>query len=84
MFSIGQTALHFAIEYDNTLCAKILLDAGANVNAMDDNALTPIELAVSKEICGPIRILVEKKASMDFVNIGNKDMEFVNECSKKN
>ena len=77
----GQTALHFAIEHDNTLCARILLDSGAKVDAIDDNALSPIELAVSKRSCGPIKILVEKKANMDFLY--GKDMEFVIECVKE-
>lgn len=76
----GQTALHFAIGHNNTLCAEILLDSGANVDAVDGNGLTPLELAVSKASCGPIKLLVEQNANMDFVY--GKDRKFVNECVK--
>ena len=70
--------MHFAVANDNKICTRILLNAGANVEAVDLNALTPLELAVFKKSCGPIKLLVEQKANMDFI-VG-KDMVFVNDC----
>lgn len=41
----GRTALHKLVEQDRPHCAKLLLDGGAKVNALDNNSRTPLYYA---------------------------------------
>lgn len=45
-FHWGSTALHAAARGGNALCAKMMLEAGADVNAVDGYGQLPIDLAV--------------------------------------
>ena len=80
----GKTALHIAAEKDNRVCTTILIKSGARrlINAVDNNGLTPLEISVLKKNCGPIIILVEQKANMDFLYA--KDQAFVDHCMENN
>ena len=45
----GTTALHFAVDgCDDTSAAEVLLSAGANLNALDRNGVSPLYLACEK------------------------------------
>ena len=43
----GATALHWAAHWDDLEAADLLLSAGANVNAKNDYAVTPLSLAAT-------------------------------------
>ncbi len=43
--SVGRLALQLAVVWDNTKYAELLLQRGANVNALDDSACTPMIVA---------------------------------------
>jgi ankyrin repeat protein len=70
----GVTALHVCAEFNSTRCARVLLDAGADVNARaddDSNGLggqTPIFHAVNSifNYCRPVmELLVDAGADLD-------------------
>jgi ankyrin repeat protein len=70
----GVTALHICAEFNSTRCARVLLDAGADVNAhadLDESGLggqTPIFHAVNGifNYCRPVmEILVNAGANLD-------------------
>ena len=44
----------------------------------NDDALTPLELAILKQNCGPIKVLVERNANMNYLSA--KDKAFVDTC----
>ena len=46
--SYGQTALHWAAKYESTEIVHLLLQAGANANAKDDDGETPLQTAEMK------------------------------------
>lgn len=43
------TALHVAVEKDDTRCLKALLEAGADPNAQNRRKMTPLHMAIEKE-----------------------------------
>ena len=47
--STGATPLHEAVRYGHKDIAKILLDAGANVNAKDNLGKTPILVIIPED-----------------------------------
>jgi len=70
----GVSALHICAEFNSTRCARVLLDAGADVNARADRdadgvgGQTPIFHAVNSifNYCGPMmEILVDAGADLD-------------------
>ncbi|HLK20465.1 MAG TPA: ankyrin repeat domain-containing protein, partial [Bryobacteraceae bacterium] len=76
------TALHFAAPYAGAGAVKLLLDAGANVDAQDVRGITPLMLAVTTDRpdTGSIRLLLAKGASK---NIKSKDGETAVDWAKK-
>jgi biopolymer transport protein ExbD len=70
--SNGKTMLHVAVESDNLEIVKLLIDAGASINAKDKIGRTPIMLIdLSEEnSSGIIKLLIGKGANL---NIQNKD-----------
>ena len=68
-----RTALHIAARYNKADCAKILIDAGANIEARDKDQKTPLQLAAWKKNCGPIKALVSARAKEDHLSKNNKD-----------
>ena len=77
----GIHALHRAVLTDNAVCTKILIRSGADMSALtwyNDDALTPLELSILKQNCGPIKALVEQNANMDLLSA--KDKDFVDTC----
>ena len=81
--NIGKrTALHIAARYDKADCAKILIDAGANIEARDKQQKTALQLAAWKKNCGPIKALISARAKEDYLNKNEKDN--VKACSPGN
>ena len=58
----GRTALHVAARKNDPLCTGMLLEAGSQVEAKDNDGATAIKLAADHNYCGPVRILLEKNA----------------------
>ena len=77
----GIHALHRAALTDNAVCTEILIRSGADMSALtwyNDDALTPLELSILKQNCGPIKVLVEQNANMNYLSA--KDKAFVDTC----
>ena len=77
----GIHALHMAVLTDNPVCTEILIRSGADMSALtwyNDDALTPLELSILKQNCGPIKVLVEQNANMNFLSA--EDKAFVDTC----
>ena len=59
----GQTALHFAADRGSNYCLKVLVDAGANVNASDCDGIGVLQTALSAGLeIDSVRILLEAGA----------------------
>ena len=61
-FEQGKTLLHLASEYGLTKIAMILLENGANVNALDDHNLPPLYYAVRNGHLPIVKMLLKKGA----------------------
>ncbi|XP_075213888.1 ankyrin repeat domain-containing protein 61-like isoform X2 [Lycorma delicatula] len=58
----GRTPLHEAVKGGHITCVKILLEKDANVNASDENSLSPLLLASAEVTSGNNKILsIERK-----------------------
>jgi ankyrin repeat protein len=66
----GLTALHFAVRQGEAESAKILLEAGAEINGTDPDGNTPLLLALLNSHFDTAAMLIERGAD---VNLGNKD-----------
>ena len=77
----GIHPLHRAALTDNAVCTEILIRSGADMSSLtwyNDDALTPLELSILKQNCGPIKVLVKQNANMDFLSA--KDKAFAESC----
>ncbi|CAL9238689.1 unnamed protein product [Arabidopsis halleri] len=70
--SEGRTALHLACSYGKVKCAKVLLDAGANLHAVDKNKNTPLHYAANCARKRCIRLLLKKGATVTLQNMDGK------------
>ncbi|BBM82311.1 ankyrin repeat domain-containing protein [Candidatus Uabimicrobium amorphum] len=60
----GETALHIALKNEYVSPVKMLLDAGADVTAVDDYDLTPIKMGSDiPEVCDLIRLFSKKNVA---------------------
>jgi ankyrin repeat protein len=66
----GWTALHMGAAYGPREIVKMLLDAGADVNAKDVRGMTPLMLAIATDRQDPeiIRMLLAKNADVNVVS----------------
>lgn len=53
----GKTALHFAVEHESEVVAKLLLKNGANSNALDKKGKSPLDYALKQQNKGMIKII---------------------------
>ena len=51
----------YFIHSNNGIAAKLLIDAGANVNARDANGTTPLSLAAALGHCSVVNALLESR-----------------------
>ena len=65
----GLTSLHYASSSGSVDVAKLLIDKGAHVNAVDNKGTTPLILAVKKNSLTVAKLLLERGAN---VNIRDK------------
>jgi ankyrin repeat protein len=56
---------HFAAKYNQVECAKILIEAGEDVDITSNQNLTPLHLACSQGNYDAAKFLIESKANVD-------------------
>jgi uncharacterized protein len=61
----NMNALMFAAREGNVDAAKLLLDAGSDVNAVDKNDITPLFMAISNNRIPMARFLIERGANIN-------------------
>jgi ankyrin repeat protein len=64
----GDTPLHVLIWRGDTAGAQLLIEAGADVNAVGDMGETPLHIAVRKDNLSLVRALLAAGAKMDIVS----------------
>ena len=74
----GRTALHLAARYDKASCIEVLLQAGADIEAKDNDNATPLTLACWKTNCASIQLLQSFNARADHLNKGHR--KNINNC----
>lgn len=57
MPKLGMTPLHGACSYGHHKCARLLIEAGAHVWAVDSRAFTPLHYAVTKPVPGHQQVI---------------------------
>ncbi|CAJ0602435.1 unnamed protein product [Cylicocyclus nassatus] len=62
------TALHFAASNGHDVTAKVLIDAGSDVNARNSQGKTPLDLAVEGDHYDTVNVLLEKGAVIESAN----------------
>ncbi|WPP45819.1 ankyrin repeat domain-containing protein [Pseudomonas sp. AN-1] len=61
----GDTPLHVMVWRNDAYAVKVLLEAGANPNAIGDMGETPLHVAVSKENCTIAETLLQADAKVN-------------------
>ncbi|KAK4221380.1 ankyrin repeat-containing domain protein [Podospora fimiseda] len=64
-FEDGRTALHFCAIYDDVATAEILLDNGADIDAMDNKTRSPLRVAINAGSFAIATFLLGKGSSVD-------------------
>jgi ankyrin repeat protein len=67
----GRTPLDYAAYRRDGVAARVLLDFGADPNAMDKTGMTPLMFAAENGDTGMTNILLDGKASIDLARGGN-------------
>lgn len=81
---MGRTALHVAAEYGNINMIIVLLDNGADVNALDFYNCPPIFLAMKKGYLKAVYFMIEAGANVDIVTNHNLSFhDFICDSKKK-
>ena len=63
----GQTPLHWAVETGYLNTTEVLLDHGANANALDNNFDTPISLSIDLDSASLLNLFINKKSDISVV-----------------
>ena len=73
------TALHWAVLRDHEVCTRILLDRGADVDALQRGLNTPLLLAALAPINSEtlVRLLIERGADITTRNLKDHDVVFM-------
>jgi ankyrin repeat protein len=61
----GDTSLHLAVAFRRPRILLFLLDKNANINAFNDDRLTPLQLAAQLNNCEALILLLERGANVD-------------------
>lgn len=61
----GMSALHFAARDGHTAAAAALLNAGAEIDAVEANGITPLLMAISNNRVDTARMLLERSAAIN-------------------
>jgi uncharacterized protein len=64
----GRTALDYAVSFDNTAMAALLLDHGALIDARDRDGNTALHWAAARGKLASMRLLIARKATIDAAN----------------
>jgi hypothetical protein len=62
----GRTLLHRA---DDAECVRVLIAAGANVNAISEEGQTPLMIAAVRGLTPVVQVLIDAKADLNKVNV---------------
>ena len=61
----GLTPLHYAARHDHVEVAKLLLKAGAKIDALDPNGITPLLMAIGSAQAAVSQFLIEQGADVN-------------------
>jgi ankyrin repeat protein len=61
----GMTALHYAARHDHVEVARVLIDAGAKLDAKEANGIWPLLMAISNDNVAVARLLLERGSSVN-------------------
>jgi ankyrin repeat protein len=64
----GDTPLHFAADYNRAAIAQRLVDAGADVNAVDNDGYSPLRIVSEKGFPDVASVLLQKGADVNAVD----------------
>jgi hypothetical protein len=73
----GMSALHWAVLAGHEVCARILLDHGADVDCLQMGSNTPLLLAAARGHDSIVRILLDRGANVRAVNRRERDALFM-------
>jgi ankyrin repeat protein len=77
--SDGLTSLHYAISCGADEVARLLIEKGANVNALADDGTSPLILAAKNDSVFIAKLLLEKGADVDWSDFKKKNaMSYAN------
>ena len=65
----GNVLLHHSVKYGHGDCARMIIFAGADVDAPDRQGCTPLMLAVKMENMAVLRLLIESHASLTVMDL---------------
>jgi len=66
---VGETLVNMAVAQQNTPLLRVLLESGANVNAVDYLENTPLHLAAERGMTDAVDLLLDHGALIDAMNI---------------
>jgi cytochrome c len=80
----GLTSLHYAISSKSDDVARLLIEKGANVNALAEDGTSPLILAVKKDSLFIAKLLLDKGADVDWHDFHKKNaMSYADSFFKK-
>lgn len=80
-FSYGYTPLHVAAKNGNAELCKLLIDYGANVNAVTPSKMTPLHISVLENHVHIVQLLLENNANVHLREEGNRETPILLACS---